>query len=555
MAYRNKPKVLLCIPPDYSCDFPPLATPVLTAFLKTKRIDAYQIDLNILYRDFLTDRIKTAKPLGIKTKRTILEKVLLTHFDDANFKDGYYFDLLSVTKNNCLSHLPYGNNRNSSFFFTERLLSSPLLWRYLDDPVENSFYEFYMINKFISSIVDEKFNMLGISITSPSQAIPALTLGFLLKRAAPQIHIVIGGQWPSLYREELATIPDLSRCFDSIVHSDGETPLLQLADALSAKRDFSGIPNLIYWDGKRFLINKELHEEDLRALPPPDFDDLPLTSYEGYKPSGTKLTYETSRGCYWNKCIYCVDLPIPKASYRTKDTTQVIREIKILRNKYKARHLMFSDPALSPRLMTSISCGIIENGVDIRWWAMARLDRKFDDETFNMAKRSGCHGLSFGFESANDRVCDFAHKGNSLATSLEVIKKAHKAGIWISLQIMMGMPTETEKEVWDTIEFLIRNRRHINNTVINTYYLTPKNYVYESPEKFGIKMMKDPSLPFQFFIPFRQDSISMATAERMNQAYYTLLARYSAAQGKKSSRVIHCEGEFKLCGRTSHFRI
>jgi len=37
--------------------------------------------------------------------------------------------------------------------------------------------------------------MVGFSLTAPSQVIAGFTFGFLLKKAAPQIKIVIGGQW------------------------------------------------------------------------------------------------------------------------------------------------------------------------------------------------------------------------------------------------------------------------------------------------------------------------------------------------------------------------
>lgn len=546
-----KPKVLLCIPPDYSCDFPPLATPALTSFLRSHGVDARQLDLNILYRDFLIRKIKPQSPLSINDSRSLLSAVLQNHFGGDRFKHSPYFDLLSVDKHNFLPYLPYNNNRNSSFFFTERLLSSPLLWRYLEDSVENSFLEFFAQERIASTIVDEKFDLVGFSVTSPSQVIPTLTLGFLIKRLSPTTHIVIGGQWPTLFKNELAARPDFSRCFDGIVFGDGETAVLSLSEAISTKKSLVSIPNLIFWNGARFTVSQASHEEDLKALPPPDFDGLILGKYNSHEARGTTLTYETSRGCYWNKCIYCVDLPLPKTGYRVKTAEQIARDTITLKEKFKARSLILSDPALSPKLMTDLSGAILGNDLKIGWWSMARLDKAFSEEIFRTARRSGCRQLNFGFEAASDRVCRVAQKGNALATSLEVIKMAHNAGIAVCLQTMMGLPTETEQELFDTLEFLTRNRRYIDEVSINVYYLTPRNEIQQNPAKFGIDIKSDRTLPFQFFIPFKNSGVSSRTAQKFANLYHTMI---SDGKTPKLPATRH-SGTFELCGMTSHFEL
>ena len=57
-------KIALFIPPAYDRDYPPLGTPCLASFLKSKGIDAAQDDFNILYYDY----IKTNKLDKIFTK-------------------------------------------------------------------------------------------------------------------------------------------------------------------------------------------------------------------------------------------------------------------------------------------------------------------------------------------------------------------------------------------------------------------------------------------------------------------------------------------------------
>lgn len=140
-------KVLLCIPPDYDYNFPPLGTPALCAFLRKNGIDSAQIDLNLKYRDFLACRIYSSK-ISLKEQRFFLKPVLKSFFKE-KLKGRYYFDFLPRDSDGTQPFLPYDNNTNSSFYFTERLLSSECLFRYLEDEEENTFLQFYRDTNFL----------------------------------------------------------------------------------------------------------------------------------------------------------------------------------------------------------------------------------------------------------------------------------------------------------------------------------------------------------------------------------------------------------------------
>ena len=52
--------------------------------------------------------------------------------------------------------------------------------------------------------------------------------------------------------------------------------------------------------GARWLAGHGM--EDLRVVPAPDFDGLPLEKY--FAPH-LVLPYDPTRGCYWGKCTFC----------------------------------------------------------------------------------------------------------------------------------------------------------------------------------------------------------------------------------------------------------
>jgi radical SAM superfamily enzyme YgiQ (UPF0313 family) len=462
---------------------------------------------------------------------------LLNKFFTRNLKDRYYSEFLPRDSDGIFPQLPYSNNTNSSFYFCERLISSEKLWRYLADKDENPFYQFYLECGIISILEKEDIDLLGLSVISPSQVIASLTLGFLVKKRLPHIHVTIGGQWPTLYRDAILKKKELFKCFDSVIVFDGESSLYELTKRLEAGQSISSIPNLLVCDSVPGASLTRV-EEDMDKMPCPDFDGLALKNYDGSQDGRISLTYETSRGCYWSKCAYCVDLPLPKPAYRTKNAALVVNDMKELKRRYNAGYLLFGDPGLSPRQMREISMKIIEGRVEMEWWTMARLDPGFDRPLFELAYAAGLRQINFGFESASDRICELLDKGNKRARSSRIIRECSEAGIKVDLQTMVGLPGESFEDAMETIDFLVSHKEFITHVTFNTYYLTPSNSVYMNPAKYGIEYENAPQLPFRFFIPFKnKNGMGMDWASQMEKIYYSLINNDSDNDPSIASRL------------------
>ncbi len=515
-------KTHLCIPPDYDRNYPPLGTPALSAFLKKNGVSCSQADLNLGYRDFLARHVSGPSALSREERIFFLEP-LLTKFFAQKLKKRYYSDLLPRDNDGFFPRLPYGNNTNSSFYFCERLLSSEYLWRYLGDKDENTFYQFYQDCGIISTLEKEGIDLLGISVISPAQAIASLTLGLLVKKRLPHIHVSIGGQWPTLYREAILSKKELFCCFDSVILFEGESALYELTKMLANGGSVSAIPNVMTADTVS-SSGVTRREEIMDFLPCPDFYGLPLKEYDGSKNGQISLTFETSRGCYWSKCAYCVDLPLPKPAYRSKSADSVVKDMKELKERYNAQYLLFGDPGLSPRQMREVSQKIIEERVEMEWWTMARLDPGFDRALFDLAYSAGLKQVNFGFESASDRISCLLDKGNLRARSSRIIRDCAQAGIKVDLQTMIGLPGESFQDGMETIDFLVAHKEFISGVTFNTYYLTPCNYIHQNPNKYGIDYEKSPQLPFRFFIPFKnKGGMGMDWAYQLEKIYYSLV--------------------------------
>jgi radical SAM superfamily enzyme YgiQ (UPF0313 family) len=68
--------------------------------------------------------------------------------------------------------------------------------------------------------------------------------------------------------------------------------------------------------------------------------------------------------------------------------------------------------------------------------------------------RAGCRGYFIGFESGSDRVLRFIRKGTTRKLNLDAALVCRKYGIKIWANYMLGLPTETEDEVRQTVSML-----------------------------------------------------------------------------------------------------
>lgn len=108
----------------------------------------------------------------------------------------------------------------------------------------------------------------------------------------------MGGQWISMYGEELLKREDFQRCYGFLITGEGETPLSCLVAHVNGSLGPEEVPNLIYRRGDSWEKSSRHMYEDVKKLPAPDFSGLPLGRYERSLEIAS-LTFETARGCYW----------------------------------------------------------------------------------------------------------------------------------------------------------------------------------------------------------------------------------------------------------------
>ncbi len=553
----QKMKVMLIFPPDWFPSEPYLSLPSLTAVLRQAGHTVIQKDINLemwdwyFSEDFLK-RVLRKVPQQLDRLRKLSKKRDL----DANEMD-LQLALCDVTRQKIDELIKKAEQakriiRGEEFYNIDQLEWAIQVFREVTavismvyaparicmPPMEtNLSYKVFVSSEIMDAVNDIQVNIyrdvfehlvkpviekeqpdvIGISIVLQQQMFSTMTFCALIKQHFPHIHVTIGGNTVTRLRDVLPQSP-LFQYFDSAVVYEGETAFVQLVSAVGAKRSLAEVPNTIYKDEAGIHASAISFAEDMHALPPPDFDGLPLDKY--FVPTKI-LPYLATRGCYWGRCEFCDHGEGYTAGYRSKTIQEALEEIQYLRDKYGAKHFHFTDESYPPALFRKLTRGLIDSKMDIVWTTHMRFEKSLLDQTvWQDAKESGCKYLHFGYESGVERVLQLMDKATTTEIMTKHLQLTADAGIWNHCMGFFGFPGETKEEAWQSVQFLEANKDHVHSLGFGTFDLGRHNPVAKHPEKWGVTAYKNPEwdLALDYYYTVKH-GMSIEEAERVFEQF------------------------------------
>lgn len=412
----------------------------------------------------------------------------------------------------------------SAAYYPSRLLRSDYVMRYstessqqilqaAHDPKENLFLGIFR-ERVIPFILQQQPDLIGVSVTYPSQIIPAFTLAALIKEQAHHIHITFGGSMISNLSESLMHARELFEVVDTFVIYEGEHALLELCRRIESDGMLRDVPNLIYQEDGEVRISPKTFVEDLNVLPCPTYEGLPLHLYLSPEPV---LMLSTSRGCYWNRCAFCtVSGPFRRGGYRQRRTQLLLRDIQHLSRQYGTSHFYFADDAANPELLESLSRLLLENNVSIYWQCEVRFEKSLTTQLCRVIQKAGCRNLIFGLESGCQRVLDLMQKGTNIDEARAILHRCRSAGIAVNIQFFTGFPQESLRESKQTLDFIIANQHLITTVSCGPFLLQKGSLAERFPKTYGItKIHRDDKLDLQRAFPYEvKKGITMQGSQR-----------------------------------------
>ena len=330
---------------------------------------------------------------------------------------------------------------------------------------------------------------VGLSVVDSEQLVPALSLSAGLRARLPGVKLVLGGPYLTKLVAELERSPELFDAVDAVVVGEGETPLRALLESWEGERAPAEVPNLVYRDEESgaVRVNRPFGVEDVRALPPPDFSDLPLARYWSPEPV---LPLLASRGCYWARCTFCAHSYIYRRRFSTRRPDAVAADMAALAEKYGTRSFFFTDEGLPPPFVRRLAAALHERLPSALWGIEARFEKGFDRETLAAAQAAGLRLIVFGLESFNERVLEKMAKGVRREDVRRIVDDCVDLGIAVHLWAIAGFPTEELGEAMETLDFVFGHQRLTTSpdfaVGLNRFALTRHCPVELDPEAYDI---------------------------------------------------------------------
>lgn len=234
--------------------------------------------------------------------------------------------------------------------------------------------------------------------------------------------------------------------------------------------------------------------EGFQAVPSPNLDKFDL---ESYRYRGKRIVgVEGSRGCV-KKCTFC-DIQKTWGAYKYKDGQQLAEELLALKKRYDIDHFWFNDSLINGSLKAFrdfIKHLSANRNNDFTWssQAIVRPISSRDEDDFRMMKDSGCETLALGIESFSQPVRFHMGKKFTDADLDHFFELAQKYNISLFLLMIVGYPTETQKDFDRTIEQLEKYQYLADDGTIAglrigpTMSMIPGTPIYDMQDDLGIK--------------------------------------------------------------------
>ena len=527
MASPIRPDVALLFPPQWTPQNPPFALGSLGGHLRSRGIQTRLVDLNLAYyeevltpdhlafcgqlarsrAEHLRQKCQMRMLLGFtnpalevdaahllrlesflecqpdpwtEASRTVLGAVAVVR-DCERFYDPKCLVPAMATIDRALELVasPYEPARLAlnSFSNPRYPLTVDGMERATRDLWGNPFLNF--MRRAVPDILRLQPRLLALSISSFSQVLAGLTLARLLKSAAPDTHMTLGGNFFGRVADRIYARKEFFHLFcDSLVVGEGEVTLERLAQAIVEGRPVEDMPGVV--TAEAMGPPRSRRDTPLEQVGPIDLADLPLQRYFSPEPV---VCIQASRGCYWGQCTFCDSYW--GVTLDKKSPARLIQELRHLRNTYGIRHFEFIDECLPPAEMGAMARAIQEAGLDLRWFANARSETGFLDVLADLPG-AGATMLLWGFESGSERILKLLAKGVHPQRRWEVLRASAGAGLWNFAYIFFGFPGETREEAVQTIDALCHNTDVLHSYGRSVYTLGRHSPMASKPEDFGI---------------------------------------------------------------------
>jgi len=279
-----------------------------------------------------------------------------------------------------------------------------------------------------------------------------LNLAAYIKEINPEgTTAVFGTHVTALDRQCLEKFPAL----DVIIRNEPEQTARELARCLRDGAPYEGIAGLTVRAATGEIIANPPRSfiEDLDSLPFPAWHLIDTALYRLPFSGEPVLIVAPLRGCPF-QCSFCTCQTYYGKRLRKRSMARVLQEIEYDMQQFGVRNFFIwaETFVVDKHYVEELCREIIHSNLKISWTCNSRVDT-VDAELLKLMAQAGCWMISFGIESAEQKVLDGVDKGTTVEQAAAAVRMAHEAGIRTVGHFILGLPGETLDSIKRTIAY------------------------------------------------------------------------------------------------------
>lgn len=368
---------------------------------------------------------------------------------------------------------PTITSRNSARFPLSLLHLSAALDRHGFSRIVDGNVDRDIVGSTLRAIEEERFDAVGISVMGGPQMEPSIAVSKAIRERYPQMPIIWGGYFPTLYTDTALGAPYV----DYAIRGQGEESLPELMAALGRPdRDVSRIGSLS-WKHDGAIVhnpNRRFSMDDSGIVLPYDKLGDPRQYLARTFLGRRTAAHQASIGCRF-RCTFCGVAAMFGGTTVLPAVARLERDLSYLKYELGADSIQFFDHNFFDREQDMIPLLEVMAKLELPWWCYARSDAllNLSESTWKLVRKSRLRMAYIGAESPSGAMLKEIRKGTRPDQTLEVAELCRRNGVIPELSFMVAPPENTEEETLHTFEF-IRELKKINpQSEIIVYIYTP----------------------------------------------------------------------------------
>jgi radical SAM superfamily enzyme YgiQ (UPF0313 family) len=245
------------------------------------------------------------------------------------------------------------------------------------------------------------------------------------------------------------------------------------------------------------------------------------------------------------------------------DADRVVSEVTGLVKQHNLSEIALVDSnfLVDVHRSVAIAKGIIESGVRFKWSFQASTDLlcRMTDEEVELLGKSGVSHIGFGTESASAEILRAMNKQHQHVSDIyEAARKCGRAGIRVTLNLILGYPGEEEHHRRETLRVMADIASRHDHVTFSPNLFTPYPGIPIWPQLRAQGLKEPQSLLEWADVDLGKNNLPWLQGQKFDSlqrsiSYFLLDTRLGKARRKSRSPVFRCI--FRLMRKPLHWRL